>query len=245
MSAQSMSSSGGPANTSVSRTASTPKAVSCSPNRTPLPLDFDILAPWLITVPWFSCAENGSRKPTRPMSLQHHGEEPRVQQVQHGVLDAADVDVARTPRVDQVGCRTALGVVVRRAVAQEVPRRVDEGVHRVAVPLGRAAAGRAVDVDPVRGGGQRRDARGVRSAPRSSGSTTGSWSSGTGTSPHSGQCTIGIGAAPVALPATAASRAAGSSPRPARRPCLQPGDDRALGLRDVQPVQARSRRWRS
>ena len=69
MSAQSMSSSGGPANTSVSRTASTPKADSCSPNRTPLPLDFDILAPSLITVPWFSCADHGSRKPTRPMSF--------------------------------------------------------------------------------------------------------------------------------------------------------------------------------
>ena len=36
--------------------------------------------------------------------------------------------------------------------------------------------------------------RGVRSAPRSSGRTTGSWSSGTGTSPHAGQWTIGIGA---------------------------------------------------
>ena len=69
MSAQSMSSSGGPAKTRVSRTASTPKADSCSPNRTPLPLDFDILAPWLMTVPWFSWAENGSRKPTRPMSF--------------------------------------------------------------------------------------------------------------------------------------------------------------------------------
>ncbi len=35
---------------------------------------------------------------------------------------------------------------------------------------------------------------GVRSDPRSSGSTTGSWSSGTGTSPHDGQWMIGIGA---------------------------------------------------
>ncbi len=34
---------------------------------------------------------------------------------------------------------------------------------------------------------------GLRSAPRSSGRVTGSWSSGTGTSPHAGQCTIGIG----------------------------------------------------
>ncbi len=29
---------------------------------------------------------------------------------------------------------------------------------------------------------------------RSSGSRTGSWSSGTGTSPHEGQCTMGMGA---------------------------------------------------
>ena len=35
---------------------------------------------------------------------------------------------------------------------------------------------------------------GFRSAPRSSGSTTGSWSSGTATSPHAGQWMIGIGA---------------------------------------------------
>ena len=35
---------------------------------------------------------------------------------------------------------------------------------------------------------------GFRSAPRRSGSSTGSWSSGTSTSPCSGQCTTGIGA---------------------------------------------------
>ena len=68
MSAQSMSSSGGPAKTRVSRTASTPYADSCSPNLTPLPLDFDILAPSLMTIPWFSCAENGSRNSSSPMS---------------------------------------------------------------------------------------------------------------------------------------------------------------------------------
>ena len=34
---------------------------------------------------------------------------------------------------------------------------------------------------------------GFRSAPRRSGRVTGSWSSGTATSPCSGQCTIGIG----------------------------------------------------
>src|SRR3712207_7688528 len=47
--------------------------------------------------------------------------EPGVQQVQHRVLHSADVDVARTPGVDQVGVE-GLGVVVGGAVAQEVPR---------------------------------------------------------------------------------------------------------------------------
>ena len=35
---------------------------------------------------------------------------------------------------------------------------------------------------------------GFRSDPLRSGSSTGSWSSGTATSPHASQCTIGIGA---------------------------------------------------
>ena len=69
MSAQSMSSSGGPAKTRVSRTASTPKADNWSPRLTPLPSDLLIFLPWLMTMPWFSCAENGSRKSTRPMSF--------------------------------------------------------------------------------------------------------------------------------------------------------------------------------
>ena len=34
---------------------------------------------------------------------------------------------------------------------------------------------------------------GDRSRPSVGGSVTGSWSSGTGTSPHDGQCTIGMG----------------------------------------------------
>ena len=34
---------------------------------------------------------------------------------------------------------------------------------------------------------------GLRSRPSAGGRVTGSWSSGTGTSPHDGQCTIGMG----------------------------------------------------
>ena len=48
------------------------------------------------------------------------------------------------------------GVVVRIDVAQEVPRRVDERVHRVRVAQRVAAAARARDVHPLLVGGERR-----------------------------------------------------------------------------------------
>nr|BFE81944.1 hypothetical protein GCM10020093_045450 [Planobispora longispora] len=67
-SAQSMSSSGGPAKIMVSRTASTPKASICWPRSTPLPRDLDIALPWLMTWPWFSSRAKGSVKSTMPMS---------------------------------------------------------------------------------------------------------------------------------------------------------------------------------
>src|SRR6185369_7868386 len=105
---------------------------------------------------------------------QHLGNEPAVEQVQDGVLDPAGVVVDRRPstqlhRVD----RDVLAVDGRKA--QEIPGRVDEGVHRVGVPLGRVAA--ASGEMPF----------GARSWPRRSGSRTGNWSSGTGTSPSTGQ----------------------------------------------------------
>ena len=55
------------------------------------------------------------------------------------------------------GIERALGVL-RGDEAQEVPGRIHEGVHGVRVPLGRAVAVGALDVDPVFGGGQRRGA---------------------------------------------------------------------------------------
>ena len=64
MSAQSMSSSGGPANTIVSRTASTPYVASLSPRSTPLPSDLRIALPWLMTWPWFMQRRNGSTNST-------------------------------------------------------------------------------------------------------------------------------------------------------------------------------------
>ena len=69
-------------------------------------------------------------------------EEARVHQVQDRVLDAADVLVDRHPVVGDGRVERRL-VVVRVRVAQEVPRRVDEGVHRVGLAPRGAAAARA------------------------------------------------------------------------------------------------------
>ncbi len=61
-----------------------------------------------------------------------------------GVVDAADVLGDRQPVVDDEAVERRL-VVVRVDVAQEVPGRVDERVHRVGIAPRRAAALRAVD----------------------------------------------------------------------------------------------------
>jgi hypothetical protein len=67
-SAQSMSSSGGPAKTIVSRIASTPFTASSSDSRTRLPRDLLIAEPSITTIPWFNSRVNGSVKSSRPMS---------------------------------------------------------------------------------------------------------------------------------------------------------------------------------
>jgi len=67
-SAQSMSSSGGPANTMVSRTASTPCSASSSVSRTRFPRDLLIADPSMTTMPWFRSRVNGSVNETMPMS---------------------------------------------------------------------------------------------------------------------------------------------------------------------------------
>ena len=73
-------------------------------------------------------------------------EEARVQEVQDGVLDAADVLIDRRPVIDLVLGERLL-VVVRVRVAQVVPRRADEGVHRVRLARRIGAALRALAVD--------------------------------------------------------------------------------------------------
>ena len=77
------------------------------------------------------------------------GEEARIEQVQDRVLDAADVLVDRQQAIDHAA-RGRRVLVPRIGEAREVPRRVDERVHRVGLARRLAAALRAGDVLPGR-----------------------------------------------------------------------------------------------
>ena len=113
-------------------------------NSTRLPLLLDIFEPSSSTMPWLSRLVNGSVKLDEAHVEQHLGDEARVQQVQDGVLDAADVRVDGSPLVRPRGVEKASVGVVRGEEAQEVPRAVDEGVHRVGVAQG-GLAGLGID----------------------------------------------------------------------------------------------------
>jgi hypothetical protein len=96
-----------------------------------------------------------------PQVLEDHGDEARVQQVQHRVLVAADVQsTGSQPRV--ISGSNARVVVADRRVAQEVPGGVEEGVGYVRLPPRPPAAGGAVGEIPLLVARERRDARGVR-----------------------------------------------------------------------------------
>ena len=82
-------------------------------------------------------------------------EEPGVDQVQAGVLNAADVLVHGHPVVHVRPLEGGLRVV-GRAVAVEVPGRAEERVHGVRFPHGGRAALRAGRGQPLRHVQQRR-----------------------------------------------------------------------------------------
>ena len=86
---------------------------------------------------------------------QHAREEARIQQVQNRVLHAAAVEIDRHPvrRLHRVERRF---LVHRIAEAEEVPRRIDERVHRVGFTPRRPAARGALDVDEFGHLGERR-----------------------------------------------------------------------------------------
>ncbi len=89
----------------------------------------------------------------QPEIAHHLGPEARVEQVQDGMLDAADVLVDRHPVVGAlIDHRRG---VIRRAVARVIPGRIDESIHRVGFAPRRLAALRANAVDELGAFGQR------------------------------------------------------------------------------------------
>ena len=81
--------------------------------------------------------------------------EARVEQVQNGVSDAADILVDGKPVGDFRGIERRFAIV-RVAVAIEIPGGIDEGVHRVGFAARGAAAFRADRVDEFGSRGERR-----------------------------------------------------------------------------------------
>ena len=89
-------------------------------------------------MPWVSRLVNGSPTPQQAEIAHHLGPEARVEEVQDGVLDAADVLIDGQPVSRALIDHRA--VLVRARVAHVVPRGIDEGVHRVGFAARRAAA---------------------------------------------------------------------------------------------------------
>ncbi len=190
-SAQSMSSSGGPANAIVRRTASTPCSSSWSDRRTMLPLDLLIAEPSMRTMPWFSNRANGSSKGRYPMSCSTL--------VMNRAYSRCRIAWVTPPTYWSMGPHCAMRSLSKGWVSSfgETNRRKyqDEstnvsmvsGSRRAGVPstgLGTFTHSSAAPRGDV--------PLGVRFSPSLGGSSTGSWSSGTGTSPVA-VCTTGIG----------------------------------------------------
>ena len=80
--------------------------------------------------------------------LQGAGEKSRIEEVKHGVLDAANILVYRHPVLDRVALEGDRRT--RRAIPQKIPGRIKKGVERVGLAAGRPAAARALNVLPGR-----------------------------------------------------------------------------------------------
>ena len=109
------------------------------PGPSTLPFVFDIFVPPSCTQPWWKTPRERLAEADHPPVVHRLHEEARVEEVPRRVVDPADVLRDRQPVVDDEAVERRL-VVVRVDVAEEVPRRVDERVHRVGVALRRAAA---------------------------------------------------------------------------------------------------------
>ena len=102
-------------------------------------------------------ASHGLGKAYQPEVAHHLGEEPHVDQVEDGVLDAADVLVHREPVFNR-SLVDGRGRDFRVGVAVKVPGRINERVHGVGLAPRRTAALRAARLDKLRRASQWRAA---------------------------------------------------------------------------------------
>ena len=130
----------------------------CSPRDTYLPRRRDrpdvAVRPRII--PWLKSFWNGSLVCDEPAVVEHLVPEARVEQVQHGVLDAADVEVDRHPVALRLRRTTARRVVVRVEEAQVVPARARPLRHGVGLAHARACPSGSVIIEPVVAGARQR-----------------------------------------------------------------------------------------
>ncbi len=154
---QSTSSAGGPTKRWKRRRASAPTVVRIARGRDEVPLRLRHLLPVHPDHPLGEQPREGLAEPLRREAEVGEGlrVEACVEEMEDGVLDAADVLVDRHPVPHEPGVEGAVG---RPGVAEseEVPRRVDEGVHRVGLAGGRSPADRAGGVEEPLVGGERR-----------------------------------------------------------------------------------------
>ena len=169
-----------------------------------------------------------------PQVVHRLDEEARVEQVAGRVVDAADVLRDGQPVVDDGAVERRL-VVVRVDVAQEVPGRVDEGVHRVRLAPPLLAAARAGDAHPLLVGGERRAP--LRLVVLDLGQQHRQLVLGHGHDAAALAVDDRDRAAPVALPREAPVAQPVRDGRRAAPLLREPVDDRALGLVGRQPVE--------
>ena len=116
------------------RNASAPHCSMYSSGLITLPFDFDIFAPSRMINPCARNFVNGSSKSIKPAIFQHHRDEPRIQQVQHGVFIAANVRINRQPLFPCAPHQMQLVIVLSAfGIPQEIPRAIQECVGDTSV----------------------------------------------------------------------------------------------------------------
>ena len=135
-SVHSISFSGGATNMTYSRSASAPNFWIMSSGSTTLPFDFDITWPFFSTMPCVSRRVNGSLMRRHAEIAEDAREEPRVDQVQDRVLDAAAVEVDRPPVADLLRIERQLG---RSFGSQNRKKYHDESTNVSIVSVSRRA----------------------------------------------------------------------------------------------------------